>query len=102
MIVRLGGYGSTEEGVRPSKSETKKNMALAILCTNSTVVSIARMVDDPEQEPIVTATRIDDVKFGEQRLLDAIVMAYSLPQAVKREMPKVFNSIIEDIESGEH
>lgn len=102
MIVRLGGYASTEKDVSPSKSKTKQNMALAILCTNSTVISIARMVDDPEQEPVVTATRIDDVEFGQQRLIDAVVMAYSLPQAVRREMPKVFNSIIEDIESGEH
>lgn len=97
MIVRIGGWATEEKGVRPSQSKERKNMALTMLCTNNAFMSISRVVENPDKEPIINAERMDKIKMGEQRLVDAMILARSMPIAIKEDMPDVYSALMKDI-----
>lgn len=84
LIARVGGWASTEEGVKPSESATRRELVITCLVTNGAMYTITRMLDN--DDVICDILKHGDVEFGEQRLYDAMTMTFCLPSMLDGDL----------------
>lgn len=97
-ILRVAAHQSAEaesKGVKPSEALDKQDAIITIMITDERIQTISRLSKDTE-EIHTQVIDMEDYEPDKERLLDALVMYYIFPKAMKQEEPKMFNALLKD------